>query len=287
MSEKIGRVCVIEDANEFTQEGYYGRDVTEIIYDLVSAANGNIKEAERGIVIIDEIDKKAGCATETRDVSGQGVLNSMLKLIEGKKVRIPAPDEIMDDMDLSPDEIEDLMADGIEFNTENVIFFLAGAFSGIEKIKEKRNGTKSLGFSSSTPDSKKNNKDSSKTTREDLIAYGLTEEFVGRIDTIVEMNELSVDVLEEILRNSKKSKLNQYTRELKRYGILVEYDEKLPRAIAQKAKNGNTGARELSNVVNYMFDKILYDVMSEPKNTYKKCILQEGIEEENTKYKLE
>lgn len=287
LSEKIGRVCVVEDANEFTQEGYYGRDVTEIISDLVSAANGNIKEAERGIVIIDEIDKKAGCATETRDVSGQGVLNSMLKLIEGKKVRIPAPDEIMDDMDLSPDEIEDLMADGIEFNTENVIFFLAGAFSGIEKIKEKRNGTKSLGFSSSTPDSKKNNKDSSKTTKEDLIAYGLTEEFVGRIDTIVEMNELSVDVLEEILRNSKKSKLNQYTRELKRYGILVEYDEKLPRAIAQKAKNGNTGARELSNVVNYMFDKILYDVMSKPKNTYKKCILLKGIEEENTRYKLE
>lgn len=184
-------------------------------------------------------------------------------------------------------ELEDLMEDGIEFDTENVIFFLAGAFSGIEKIKEKRNGTKSLGFSISAPDPKKNNKDSNKTTKEDLIAYGLTEEFVGRIDTIVEMNELSVDVLEEILRNSKKSKLNQYVRELRRYGILVEYDENLPRAIAKKAKNGNTGARELSNVVNYMFDKILYDVMSAPKNTYKKCILQEGIEEENTKYKLE
>lgn len=113
LSEKIGRVCVVEDANEFTQEGYYGRDVTEIISDLVSAANGNIKEAERGIVIIDEIDKKAGCATETRDVSGQGVLNSMLKLIEGKKVRISAPDPKKNNKDLKKTTKEDLIAYGL------------------------------------------------------------------------------------------------------------------------------------------------------------------------------
>lgn len=271
LAKKLGRVFVTVDANEFTQEGYVGRDVSEIIEELLVEADDDIEAAQKGIIFIDEIDKKAGSAGIERDVSGRGVLNSLLKLIEGKDMKIPNPED-------------DWRCEWINFDTRKLIIFLAGAFEGLEEIRNKRTETKKIGFSSSTADAKS---EKSKFTKQDLIDYGLPEEFVGRIDTIVQMNDLTEDVLVEILAKSRASALRAYKDALKnRYGISLKYDSSILRDIAKKAETRKTGARELSNVVNYMFEKILYDVMATKKGTYKTCVLLKGIESDNTRYIL-
>lgn len=275
LAKKLGRVFVTEDANEFTQEGYYGRDVSEIVMDLLQEANNDIEEAQKGIVFIDEIDKKAGCATETRDVSGRGVLNSLLKLVEGKVMKVPAP---LDEWEDGPETYD--------FDTSKLIIFLAGAFDGIDAIAKKRTHSSTLGFCGNRSNGTKTAKSTLKYTKEDLIEYGFPEEFVGRIDTIVQMNELSESVLVQILETSKASAIKSYEKALKKYKIVLKYDKSLLEDIAKKAASRHTGARELMNVVNYIFDRILYEVMSVKKGQYKECILLDGVVEDNTKFIL-
>lgn len=275
LAKKLGRVFVTEDANEFTQEGYYGRDVSEIVMDLLQEANNDIEEAQKGIVFIDEIDKKAGCATETRDVSGRGVLNSLLKLVEGKVMKVPAP---LDEWENGPETYD--------FDTSKLIIFFAGAFDGIDAIAKKRTHSSTLGFCGNRSNGTKTAKSTLKYTKEDLIEYGFPEEFVGRIDTIVQMNELSESVLVQILETSKASAIKSYEKALKKYKIVLKYDKSLLEDIAKKAASRHTGARELMNVVNYIFDRILYEVMSAKKGQYKECILLDGVVEDNTKFIL-
>ena len=275
LAKKLGRVFVTEDANEFTQEGYYGRDVSEIVMDLLQEANNDIEEAQKGIVFIDEIDKKAGCATETRDVSGRGVLNSLLKLVEGKVMKVPAP---LDEWEDGPETYD--------FDTSKLIIFFAGAFDGIDAIAKKRTHSSTLGFGGNRSNGTKTAKSTLKYTKEDLIEYGFPEEFVGRIDTIVQMNELSESVLVQILETSKASAIKSYEKALKKYKIVLKYDKSLLEDIAKKAASRHTGARELMNVVNYIFDRILYEVMSVKKGQYKECILLDGVVEDNTKFIL-
>lgn len=275
LAKKLGRVFVTEDANEFTQEGYYGRDVSEIVMDLLQEANNDIEEAQKGIIFIDEIDKKAGCATETRDVSGRGVLNSLLKLVEGKVMKVPAP---LDEWEDGPETYD--------FDTSKLIIFFARAFDGIDAIAKKRTHSSTLGFSSNSSNGTKTGKSTLKYTKEDLIEYGFPEEFVGRIDTIVQMNELSESVLVQILETSKASAIKSYEKALKKYKIVLKYDKSLLEDIAKKAASRHTGARELMNVVNYIFDRILYEVMSAKKGQYKECILLDGVVEDNTKFIL-
>ena len=275
LAKKLGRVFVTEDANEFTQEGYYGRDVSEIVMDLLQEANNDIEEAQKGIIFIDEIDKKAGCATETRDVSGRGVLNSLLKLVEGKVMKVPAP---LDEWEDGPETYD--------FDTSKLIIFFAGAFDGIDAIAKKRTHSSTLGFCGNRSNGTKTAKSTLKYTKEDLIEYGFPEEFVGRIDTIVQMNELSESVLVQILETSKASAIKSYEKALKKYKIVLKYDKSLLEDIAKKAASRHTGARELMNVVNYIFDRILYEVMSFKKGQYKECILLDGVVEDNTKFIL-
>lgn len=275
LAKKLGRVFVTEDANEFTQEGYYGRDVSEIVMDLLQEANNDIEEAQKGIIFIDEIDKKAGCATETRDVSGRGVLNSLLKLVEGKVMKVPAP---LDEWEDGPETYD--------FDTSKLIIFFAGAFDGIDAIAKKRTHSSTLGFCGNRSNGTKTAKSTLKYTKEDLIEYGFPEEFVGRIDTIVQMNELSESVLVQILETSKASAIKSYEKALKKYKIVLKYDKSLLEDIAKKAASRHTGARELMNVVNYIFDRILYEVMSAKKGQYKECILLDGVVEDNTKFIL-
>lgn len=275
LAKKLGRVFVTEDANEFTQEGYYGRDVSEIVMDLLQKANNDIEEAQKGIIFIDEIDKKAGCATETRDVSGRGVLNSLLKLVEGKVMKVPAP---LDEWEDGPETYD--------FDTSKLIIFFAGAFDGIDAIAKKRTHSSTLGFCGNRSNGTKTAKSTLKYTKEDLIEYGFPEEFVGRIDTIVQMNELSESVLVQILETSKASAIKSYEKALKKYKIVLKYDKSLLEDIAKKAASRHTGARELMNVVNYIFDRILYEVMSVKKGQYKECILLDGVVEDNTKFIL-
>ena len=266
----------IEDATKYTQEGYYGADVEEMIYNLFENANQDIERAQNGVIVIDEIDKKAGKGfSDERDVSGREVLNSLLKIIEGTKISI--------DIDKEP-----YIAD---FDTSNLIVIFLGAFSGLEEIRKKRLNTSKAGFNLNK-DTKP--KQDTKLLKQDLIRYGLPEEFVGRISTIVEMNKLTKQDLASILRNSKLSIFRAYQRELRQRGISLYYSGRLFERIAAKSLLTDTGARELNNTVNYIFDRIIYEVLSNPDKypkrkhitKYKQCRLSLDIVNNNTRYTI-
>ena len=248
----------IEDATKYTKEGYYGGDVEDMLENLLEAADYDLEKAQHGMLIIDEIDKKAG--TDSSDVSGVEVLKSLLKIVEGAKYNLVS------------EEV---------FDTSGLIIVFCGAFSGIDKIRKKRLGQNQIGFSSSQAQTA----ESTRYTKEDLVQYGLPEEFVGRIDTIVEMNPLEKEDLVQILKKSKLSIFRRYQRELRDAGICLQYDGKIFEEIAASSLKLDTGARELSNTVNYMFEDIIYNVMAHP-GKYSKCRLTLELVHDNTKYQL-
>lgn len=258
----------IEDATKYTQEGYYGADVNDMIYNLLKNAHEDLEGAQNGIIIIDEIDKKAGHGEH--DVAGVEVLKSLLKIIEGTRIKLPNPSDPF---------AEKL----IDFDTKNITIIFLGAFSGLDKIRDKRLNKNSLGFCNEGSNEKSIQE--SRFLKQDLVKYGMPEEFVGRIDTIIEMNKLTKQDLALILKKSKLSVFGKYVEELKEKGITLTYDEKLFEIIAEKSMALDTGARELSNTVNYIFENILYDILANP-NKYTNCKLLLEIVEDNTKYEL-
>lgn len=260
----------IEDATKYTQEGYYGADVTDMLYNLLDNANNNVGKAERGIIVIDEIDKKAGNNGE-HDVSGVEVLKSLLKIIEGTKVVLPLP---------YVDEVTGEFGD-INFDTKNLIIVFMGAFAGLDKIREKRLNTNQLGFATQSTTKIQ----TTRFIKKDLINYGMPEEFVGRLDTIIEMNSLNKVNLTQILKASKLSIFKKYQTELFNIGILMSYSSEIFEAIAEESLSIDTGARELSNIVNRIFEKIIYEVLSNP-GKFKKCMLSMDIIHDNSKYIL-
>lgn len=256
----------IEDATKYTKEGYYGADVNDMIYNLIENAKKDMEKAQNGIIIIDEIDKKAG--HEAHDVSGTEVLKSLLKIIEGTTIKIPSPDDQF---------AEEL----IDFDTKNIIIIFLGAFSGLDKIRDKRLNTNPLGFVTNNQEKK----EKSRFLKQDLVEYGMPEEFVGRIDTIIEMNKLTKQDLASILRRSKLSIFRRYQSELREKGITLSYCDKLFDCIAEESLALDTGARELSNTVNYIFENIMYDILANP-GKYSKCTLELDIVHDNTRYEL-
>lgn len=256
----------IEDATKYTKEGYYGADVNDMIYNLIENAKKDMEKAQNGIIIIDEIDKKAG--HEAHDVSGSEVLKSLLKIIEGTTIKIPSPDDPF---------AEEL----IDFDTKNIIIIFLGAFSGLDKIRDKRLNTNPLGFVTNNQEKK----EKGKFLKQDLVEYGMPEEFVGRIDTIIEMNKLTKQDLASILRRSKLSIFRRYQSELRGKGITLSYCDKLFDCIAEESLALDTGARELSNTVNYIFENIMYDILANP-GKYSKCTLELDIVHDNTRYEL-
>ena len=268
----------IEDATKYTQEGYYGSDVIEMIYNLISSANNDmsdevpnieaeIQKARDGIIIIDEIDKKASNDV-SNDVSGVEVLKSLLKIIEGSTVKI---------------EPMGFFGETVPFDTSNLTIILMGAFPGLDKIRDRRLNRNAFGFSNSQQ--KTDSSKSKKYIKEDLIKYGMTEEFVGRIDTIIEMNALGVSELTEILKKSKLSIFRRFQKELKRVGVKLVFNDRIFEEIAEASLEIDTGARELSNTVNLIFEKIVYEVLAHP-GKYKKCKLLPGIVKDNTRFEL-
>ena len=210
IAKRLNIPYTIEDATKYTQEGYYGADVSDMIYNLLDNAKQDIKKAQNGIIIIDEIDKKAG--HEEKDVAGAEVLKSLLKIIEGTIIKIPKMDDPFDES-------------MIDFDTKNIIVVFLGAFSGLDKIRDKRLNSNPLGFydkttSSNLPEQK------TRFLKQDLVQYGMPEEFVGRIDTIIEMNKLKKEDLALILRKSKLSIFKRYQAELKKKGIKLSYNRK-------------------------------------------------------------
>ena len=245
IAKRLNIPYTIEDATKYTQEGYYGADVNEMILNLLENANMDIKKAHKGIIVIDEIDKKAGHEV-SYDVAGTEVLKSLLKIIEGTTIKVPV-------------ETDSYNVKLVDFDTKNIII--------IKRRKQNENKSKA------------------KFLKQDLVKYGLPEEFVGRIDTIVEMNELTKKDLALILKKSELSIFKRYQNELSNMGITLIYNDDLFESIAEKSLVLDTGARELSNTVNYMFENIVFDVLSNP-NKYKKCILDTEIAQNNTKYTL-
>ena len=255
----------IEDATKYTQEGYYGSDVTDMIYNLIQSADNDLERASRGIIIIDEIDKKTADGTE-HDVAGVEVLKSLLKIIEGSTVMV---------------QPEDFMEEPVPFNTQNVIIIFMGAFPGLNRIRDTRLNRNAFGFGQTKSEAE----GIPKYIKQDLVKYGLPEEFVGRIDTIIEMNNLGKNELAQILTHSKLSIFRKYEIELNMLGIALKYDNNIFGAIAEASLELDTGARELSNTVNYIFDHITYEILANPSK-YSKCKLLPGIVKDNTQYQL-
>ena len=270
---------LVEDATRFTQEGYVGASVDEMIYDMIREANNNISLAQRGIIFVDEIDKKANKYANYSDISKGDVLKSLLKIMEGTKVQIDNPNfwENPAKNELS-----------ISFDTSNLIFIFGGAFEGIDKIRDKRlKQSSGIGFSSIEEKAIVINNNSLKSfTKEDLIEYGMPTEFIGRITNIYETNNLDESNLVKILANSKGSIFKKYEAIFKAADIQLEYPKTLFLNIAQKAKMYPTGARELNSQVSYIFEGIIYDLLNNKKD-YKKCVLEEGILNDNKKYHWE
>ena len=261
LAQAIGMPYTIEDATKYTKEGYVGDNVEDMLYNLLDAADYDVEKAEYGMIIIDEIDKKAG--KDPSDVSGVQVLKSLLKLVEGVEIHLNY---------------------GGVFNTSNLIIVFCGAFSGLDKVRKKRLKPNTIGFNTKET-VEQDLYDGRKFTNEDLVNYGLPEEFVGRIDTIVEMNPLGKEKLVKILRDSRLSIFRRYQKELKKCGVALRYDAKLFDLIAEEAIKTDTGARGLTNIVNYVFEDIIYQIMLRPRR-YHRCEMELEIVRDNTRYRL-
>ena len=278
IAEHLNVPCTIEDSTMYTEEGFVGASVTQMISNLIREANGNLSLASKGIIFVDEIDKKAqNESNKYSDVNKGGVLKSLLKLIEGTVVNIPNP-YFNYEMDM-----EDMM---IEFDTSNVIFIFGGAFEGLDEVKEKRLKSKTkIGFTSAEANHIViTDYMNTSFTKEDLIEYGLPAEFVGRISSIYETRELQKSDFIKILDYSKKSQFRKYEKILSNLGIEVIFSDNMFELIADNAKKCSTGARELNSYVSHIFERIIYDIFSGKAKDYTRCIIDDNIVFDNTKY---
>ena len=218
---------VIVDATALTEAGYVGEDVENILLKLINAANGDIKKAQRGIIYIDEIDKigrKSENASLTRDVSGEGVQQALLKIIEGTVASVPP----------TPGR-KHPHQEYLEIDTSSILFVAAGAFAGIEDIVKKRLGQRSTGFGSDLKSVKEYGDLYSKVTTEDLHKFGLIPEFIGRLPVVTNVSALDEDSLCRVLVEPKNALVKQYQQLFKLDDIELVFEEDALKAIAQKA----------------------------------------------------
>ena len=250
LANLIGVPFVKADITKFSETGYIGNDVDDLVRDLVRAADGDIELAEYGIVFVDEVDKIASSGNMVgRDVSGRGVQTGLLKLLEDTEVQARSPHDITA-------QLQDMMqmrrggtASKSTINTRHILFVVSGAFSGLDEIIEKRLSERNIGFSSQRSAASDAETPLAQVTTADFVEYGFEPEFIGRLPIRVSLNKLGDDDLFEILTTSEGSILKQYVHNFRGYGIDLHFDRQALATIAQRAREEKTGARGLMTVL--------------------------------------
>lgn len=245
IADLIGVPFVKADATKFSETGYVGADVDDLVRDLVAKANGDIGLAEHGIIYLDEIDKlSSGPERGGRDVSGRGVQTTLLKLMEETEVPLYAPNDMRSQMQMMFDTRKGRTGREV-VNTRNILFIVSGAFSGLEKIIEKRTNRKAIGFVSSDSKGTEAEHLFREARTKDFIDYGFEAEFIGRLPVRVVCDPLSADDMFQIMKNSEGSLIRQYEREFAAYGVKALFADNALREIASRAEEEKTGARGL------------------------------------------
>lgn len=278
IADLIGVPFVKADATKYSETGYVGGDVEDLVRDLVQQADGDIGLAECGIIYLDEVDKLA-TSTNTlgRDVSGHGVQRGLLKLMEETEVPLRSPTDVASQMQAFMEFQNKGKIDKKTINTKHILFIVSGAFTGLSDIIRRRIGARQIGFMGAGSSAEEEHYLLGKGKSVDFIEYGFEAEFIGRLPVTVHCNHLSTEDLFHILKFSEGSLLKQYKRDFQAYGIEVYFTDGGMRKIAEQAESEQTGARGLITVCERILREYKYQL---PDSSVKEFVVDEGLVEE-------